>query len=91
MPSLRHGPSGIVRQIGRDFETDEAIFSIGSVIHRPQDVTGVPNVADHQPLIDLMNFTPRMHELLKLRVIVIAARNGFVENGGVGGDSAQSL
>ena len=35
-----------------------------------------------------MNFTPRMHELLKLRVIVIAARNGFVENGGVRGDPA---
>lgn len=77
--------------MGRDLEADEAILPIGRVIHRPQDVAGVLNVGDDEPLIDMVDITPLSHELLNLLVVTIAARNGFVENGGIRGDTTQSL
>jgi hypothetical protein len=77
--------------MGRDLEADEAILAVGGVIHRPQDVTGVLNVGDDEPLVDLVDFTPLTHEVLNLRVVILAARNSFVENGGVRGDTPQPL
>jgi hypothetical protein len=74
--------------MGRNLETDEAVFAIGGVIHRAQDIAGVLNVGDDEPLIDLVDFTSLTHQSLNLGVIILAARNSLFENGWVRGHTS---
>ena len=81
---------GVVREAGCDFEGDEAVAAVRSVIYRAHDAERVGDVGyDEFPIGGLDG--PRAQQHRKLLVVVGGALDGLLEDRGVRGDAPHAL
>ena len=80
-----------MRQIGRDFEADEAILPIRLVIDRTQEVGDGANIMNDHGFVDVVGVLALFDELVHLLIVGLARANRFLEYGGVGGDADDAV
>ena len=88
---LGDGAVGVVGQVGVDLQADEAVLAVQPVIERPEDVGGPLHVLHGQGLVDLLDGLARLGQGADSLVIVGAAGDGLLEDGGVGGDPLEAV
>ena len=91
-PRLGDGAVGIEREIGRDFEAHVAVALLRALVHGREQVGRVLNIADGQQFIAAFGVEvgaagERVQKILVLR----RARDGLLENRGIGSHPAQAV
>ncbi len=83
---------GVAGEIGRDFEADVAVAALRAVVHRPQNIGGILNVADGENFVaPLASRSVRERKRVQQIVVKRAAGDGLLEDGRVGGHAAQAV
>jgi hypothetical protein len=82
-PHLRERPFGILCQIGRDFDADEAILPLRALIGGAQQVSDRLHVGHRQCLINLLGTLSSSDQLLHLLIVGAAMCNRVFKNGGI--------
>ena len=80
---VRDRPFGIVRQVRGDLQADVAVHPVQALVDGPQDVCGVADVPPGEGLEDLRRGHPGPGRLAQQVVVVRAAGDGLLEDGGV--------
>ena len=80
-----------MRQGRADLEAHEPVAALRLVIQRAQPVGGLPDVLHRERLVDGHDGFPFGGEPPDIGVVVVAARDGFFENGRIGGYAAHTL
>ena len=88
---VRDRPLGIVRQVRGDLQADVAVHPVQALVDGPQDVCGVADVPPGEGLEDLRRGHPGPGRLAQQVVVVRAAGDGLLEDGGVGRHPQQPL
>ena len=77
---------GVVRQVGADLEGGVAVGAAGAVVEGAQEIGDHANVVDGQRLVGLVDGCAPVGERAESVVVVGAAGDGLLENGGVRGE-----
>ncbi len=86
--SLGDGLLRVVGGGGGNFQADVAVHVVCAVVDGPKDVGGALDVFDGERLENLLAVRdPLAHQLLHGVVVVAAAVNRLLEDGGIGGDA----
>src|SRR5262249_18660311 len=88
---LDHGPLSVVRQRGRDLDRAVAVAVTGLLPDRAEDTRRVSDVADRQDLEDVPARRALGCPLLEEVVVVLAALDRLLEDGGVGGQALEPV
>ena len=78
-------------QVGRDFEADETVLSIGRVVDRAEYVGDCANILDDQGFVDFIGTLALSDKLVNLLIVGVTGANRLLENGGVGGDATDAV
>src|SRR5262249_60263954 len=79
----------VVGQRRQGLEAAEAVESLRLVVDGTEDVGGLADVLDGQLVVDLLRRFVLPGEAAQLRVVVVAATDGLVEDRGIRGQAAQ--
>jgi hypothetical protein len=80
----------VIRQVGLDLDGYEAIGPVRRVVHRPQHVGRIANIADRDFLVDVAAVSARF-DLAPDELVVLAAGDRLAEDGRVAGQAPDSV
>src|SRR5215831_1082705 len=90
--SFVDGFSSLMREMRRDFEAHVAIAALGFIVDAAQDIGCIPNVANGDLFVDPFRVEVLvLSEFLQCESIIGAMSNGFLENCGIRGHSAEAV
>ncbi len=79
----------VVRQKRRDLQAAESVPALAAVVDRTEDVGGVADVFDGDGVVDLFARLVLRRQSAQLRVVVVAAADGLLEDGRIRRQTAQ--
>ena len=82
---------GVVREVGRHLDRDEAVGAVPLVVVRPQDVGGVGDVGGDEVPVRVGGRRAAGRDLAQLRVVVGARRHRLLEDRRVRRDAADAV
>ena len=93
VPSLLDRAVGVMGQVRRDLEADEAVGALGCVVHWSQGVAGGLDILDREPLVERLgvDLVVGLEQVEDGLVVGAGAGDRLVEDGRVAGDAAQAL
>jgi hypothetical protein len=77
--------------MGGYFKADKAICALGSIVDGPQDIAGISDVLDHEPLVDGIDRLAIAYEARDALIVVPTLGDRLVKLRGIRGDAAQAL
>ena len=90
-PRLAKRPFAIVRQFRVHLDRYITIFPVGGFVEPEQDIGRSANIIDHEPIQDALRRPTGLSHHAQISPVGIAARDGLLEDAGIGGDAADDL
>ena len=85
------GRLGVVGEKRRNFQADEPVRAIVSVVNAAQHVGGIANVLHDDFFVNLRDAAAATRQFFQLLGVVLAAADGFLEDSRVRGDAAEAI